>query len=56
MFDTVKWTLEKFGFPTLAALGLGYFLDRAMTAASEERAIVVDQIADLREKVERCVK
>jgi hypothetical protein len=60
--------LEKFGLPTLFAVGVGAMLAWTMVNSSKERAIIaqqqseerathtalmIDQISDLREKVAR---
>jgi hypothetical protein len=57
MTETALKVLEKFGLPTLVAVGLGGLLVYQTMGASEERtqhtALLIDQISDLREKVAR---
>jgi hypothetical protein len=57
MTETALKILEKFGLPTLVAVGLGGLLVYQTMGASEERAqhtvLLIDQISDLREKVAR---
>lgn len=59
MSETVLKILEKFGLPTLLAVGLGALLAWTTMKQSDERAtmtaLMIDQIADLRQKVaEHC--
>jgi hypothetical protein len=57
MTETALKILEKFGLPTLVAVGLGGLLVYQTMGASEERAshtaLLIDQLSDLREKVAR---
>ena len=52
--------LKEYGFSTLVACSLLWYMNEMRKDASEERAshtvILVDQFSDLREKVGRCVK
>ena len=55
MTETALKILEKFGLPTLVAVGLGALLTYQTMQATEERAshtaVLIDQLSDLREKV-----
>lgn len=60
MTDLALKVLDKYGLPTLIALGLGALLWQQMQAATEERAehtvVLLDRLYDLQVKVERCAK
>jgi uncharacterized membrane protein len=57
MLDAALRILRENGLPTLLAVGLGGLLVYTTMRASEERttytALMIEQIADLREKVAR---
>ena len=60
MTELAAKILDKYGFMALVLAALLYMMNENRKDASEERqqhaAIMIDQIADLREKMERCVK
>ena len=60
MTDLALKILEKYGFPTLAALGLAYLLNETRRDAKEDRhdyaLILVQQINDLQDEIEKRCK
>ena len=57
MSDLIYKALKDFGFPVVIALALLYFMNEQRKEAVEERAqhtaVLIDQLSDLREKVDR---
>lgn len=60
MTEGVYRLLKDFGFPVVIALGLLYMLNQQQKEASAERVdhttIMIDQVADLREKIDALEK
>lgn len=60
MTETAYKILKDFGFPVLIALILGYIVIQQQREASAERVdhttIMIDQIADLRDKLDNHCK
>jgi len=58
--ETAYKVLREFGFPVLIALGLLYMLNQQQKEASKDRTfnatILIDQIADLRDKIDSLEK
>lgn len=58
MGELVYKGIKDFGFPVVIALVLSYIVIQQQKEAKEERAshtvVLIDQISDLREKMEKC--
>lgn len=56
--DLIYKGIKDFGFPVVIALVLSYIVIQQQKEAQEERAshtvVLIDQISDLREKMEKC--
>jgi hypothetical protein len=57
---TAKYIMERYGFPTLVACALLWYMNEMRKESVEERAqhtvVLIDQLSDLREKVGKCVR